>query len=48
MLAAAVRRNFNSAAVNEIDVVVDLVVRVKLRGECCDLIPSAGLIVRVS
>lgn len=32
-LALAVRKNFNSAAVNEIDVVVDLVYKVRNQGE---------------
>ena len=32
-LAIAVRKNFNSAAVNEIDVVVDMVYKVKHKGE---------------
>lgn len=33
-LALAVRKNFNSAAVSEIDVVVDLVYKVRHKGEC--------------
>lgn len=32
-LALAVRKNFNAAAVNEIDVVVELVYKVRNRGE---------------
>lgn len=37
-LALAVRKNFNGAAVNEIDVVVDMVYKVRNQGECRRLV----------
>src|ERR1700761_7718248 len=38
-LAMAVRKNFNAAAVNEIDVVVDLLYKVKNQGESAPYTP---------
>lgn len=48
-LALAVRKNFNGAAVNEIDVVVDMVYKVRNQGrwirsnECWDECDNYGL-----